>query len=436
MNNWFDQICIDERSQIAECLDHLIIEKNGVKIGIIGLAEEEWLNSVICLEEEDYEYTDFIKCAKQWCKKLREQGCDIIVALTHMRIPSDKKLTSKVHDLDLVLGGHDHCSTSLNINDTLLCKSGTDFRQFSNIEVLTNCTEAQMDAEPHESVINHDKNIIIRCNKVIVDNTIDPNPEMQSIIDVYWEDLAQKKEYIAGCSGESMDARFDQIRVRETNVCNFVADVVRYFAKTDVCLLNSGSFRTDEIISSGFIKWKHIDTLFPIVDPVIIILTSGANILSALENGVSATPKLEGRFPAISGIRITYDTSKEPGSRITDCKINGKPLNLKKLYTMATKRFLFKGKDGFDALEDSELLQGEDAGLVINTSLITFFKHMIKENNTFKSRLRGQTQACLEIANNHNEKDYVMTDDDGKDLKYHFYKFYPKVDGRLTDLNA
>ena len=35
------------------------------------------------------------------------QGADIVVALTHMRWPNDRKVAREV-DVDIVLGGHDH----------------------------------------------------------------------------------------------------------------------------------------------------------------------------------------------------------------------------------------------------------------------------------------------------------------------------------------
>lgn len=146
---------------LADTLDHVILEHAGVKIGIIGLAEEEWLGSIVGLEETDYEYEDFIKSGKKWCQKLREEGCEIIIALTHMRMPNDKKLTQKVDDLDLVLGGHDHCTACVNINDTMLCKSGTDFREFSIIKIRTNCSEEALNNESHDSVINFKKRLIM-----------------------------------------------------------------------------------------------------------------------------------------------------------------------------------------------------------------------------------------------------------------------------------
>ena len=38
----------------------------------------------------------------------RPQGCDYVIALTHMRTPNDVRLAESVDEIDLVLGGHDH----------------------------------------------------------------------------------------------------------------------------------------------------------------------------------------------------------------------------------------------------------------------------------------------------------------------------------------
>ena len=326
---------------LANTLDHLILEHEGVKIGLIGLAEVEWLDSIVSLEEEDYIFEDFVKSGKKWCEKLRESGCEIIIALTHMRMPNDKKLTSKVPDLDLVLGGHDHMSADININDTLLCKSGTDFREFSIIKIRMNCSEESLLSEPHESVINHKKQLIMSCSKTQITSDFEPDESLQKVIDGFWEDLNQKMDRPAGFSGVDLDARFGEVRSKETNIANFVADIVRYSSSADVAILNSGCLRTDGIIPAGVFKWKDVDTLFPIVDETVVIRVPGSSLLQALENGVSEVPKLEGRFPCISGVRIKYDPEKPAMSRITDCIVNGEPLHMKKLYSVATKEFLF-----------------------------------------------------------------------------------------------
>lgn len=43
------------------------------------------------------------------------QGCDYVIALTHMRTPNDIRLAENVDGIDLILGGHDHVYELLKV---------------------------------------------------------------------------------------------------------------------------------------------------------------------------------------------------------------------------------------------------------------------------------------------------------------------------------
>ena len=60
-----------------------------------------------------------------------------MVALTHMRVPNDRKLASMVPNVDFILGGHDHSYVAEIDENTgvFVIKSGTDFEEFSNIKI-------------------------------------------------------------------------------------------------------------------------------------------------------------------------------------------------------------------------------------------------------------------------------------------------------------
>ena len=64
--------------------------------------------------------------------------CDFVIALTHMRLPNDKILAASVKEIDLILGGHDHCYEVACDKDTgvFIVKSGTDFDDFSDMDLL------------------------------------------------------------------------------------------------------------------------------------------------------------------------------------------------------------------------------------------------------------------------------------------------------------
>lgn len=52
-----------------------------------------------------------------------------------MRVAQDKKLPQEVEGVDLVLGGHDHIIMEEFINEILVVKSGSNFKNLSVIQV-------------------------------------------------------------------------------------------------------------------------------------------------------------------------------------------------------------------------------------------------------------------------------------------------------------
>lgn len=56
------------------------------------------------------------------------------------------------------------------------------------------------------------------------------------------------------------------------------------------------------------------------VDPLTVLSITGRQLLDALENGVSQYPRLEGRFPQVSGFTFMFDPkrSRPSGHRIQE----------------------------------------------------------------------------------------------------------------------
>ena len=118
---------------------------------------------------------------------------------------------------------------------------------------------------------------------------------------------------------------------------------------------------------------------FPFEDPCVVIQCTGAAIIAALENGVSTYPALEGRFPQVSGIRFAFDPAKPQGTRCSEVEIAGAPVDLEKDYTLCTREYMVRGKDGFTSLLIEEhggvakSIIDEENGLLISTILRQYF---------------------------------------------------------------
>jgi 5'-nucleotidase len=109
---------------LAQGKRSLILDHAGVRIGLMGLVEREWLDTltlvrpsmvihfvaspVLTIFPGDLRYDDFIMTARTLAAELRAAGAQVVIALTHMRQPNDEALAAAVQDIDLVLGGHDH----------------------------------------------------------------------------------------------------------------------------------------------------------------------------------------------------------------------------------------------------------------------------------------------------------------------------------------
>lgn len=106
---------------------------NEMKIGLVGLVEREWLETLPTIDPNEVTYIDYVDAGTKLVTQLRKEGCDIIIALTHMRTPNDVKLAANCSGIDLILGGHDHVYEIKEVNGVKIVKSGTDFRQFSKI---------------------------------------------------------------------------------------------------------------------------------------------------------------------------------------------------------------------------------------------------------------------------------------------------------------
>jgi 5'-nucleotidase len=113
----------------------------------------------------------------------------------------------------------------------------------------------------------------------------------------------------------------------------------------DVCIINSGTLRSDCVHSAGSFKFRDLKKILPFADPVVMLLVSGRVLHEVLENGVSQYPKLEGRFPQVGGLTFQFDPSRPSGDRVdaSSVVVQGEPLEYERSYNLATKMYL---KDG------------------------------------------------------------------------------------------
>lgn len=213
-------------------------------------------------------------------------------------------------------------------------RSGSDFKQLSYVEAWK-----KQDGKWDFNIIRRD-----------VVSQIPQDPESVKLIESLTAKLKAKLDKPIGYTAAPLDARFTTVRTRESNMGNFVCDLMRFTYNGDCALMASGTIRGDQIYPPGLLRVKDIMNCFPFEDPIVVIKVTGKAVVEALENAVSKYPALEGRFPQVSNIEFEFDPEKPEGSRVNWTKIGGEPADMEKEYVMVTRGYMARGRDGYDSL--------------------------------------------------------------------------------------
>ena len=212
----------------------------------------------------------------------------------------------------------------------------------------------------------------------MIDSSVPEDPSTKAVVQTFLGVLGAEMDKKIGHSNVDLDARFSKVRTQETNVGNFVADVMRRGTSAEVAILNSGTLRADCIIPAGDLVMKDMVSILPMVDETCVIEMTGVQLVKALENGVSQYPRLEGRFPQVSGVEFTFDAAQDPGSRVVrdSVKVSGSPLADDQTVSVVTKAYLAKGKDGFDVFAQCKVLVDEENAPILPTLVRNTFTEL------------------------------------------------------------
>eukprot|EP00656_Telonema_subtile_P042859 TRINITY_DN4881_c0_g1_i6.p1 TRINITY_DN4881_c0_g1~~TRINITY_DN4881_c0_g1_i6.p1 ORF type:complete len:547 (-),score=137.40 TRINITY_DN4881_c0_g1_i6:196-1836(-) len=347
--------CRASGTRLANGLEYALLEWGGHLIGFIGLVEREWMATLATIDESEIDFEDFVDCGRRLARDLKEQkGVELVIALTHMRDPNDKRLAEEVPEIDLICGGHDHHYDvhSVSPHNTFVLKSGSDFRDLTELQLRwgdgTGRACTVQSTERHQVLLS-----------------MEEDQQLVAIVEAYTEQVGRSMEKQLGTTAVDLDSRFVVIRTSETNIGNWVCDVMRAGTNAEVAILNSGTLRADKIIPAGVLLMRDVLELLPMVDELCVLEVTGQQLVSILENSVCMYPKLEGRFLQVSGIQFEFDPTRDPGTRVLSVTVGDCPVVPEHKYSVVTKAYLVLGKDGYDMLPECPVLMDSEVAPVL-----------------------------------------------------------------------
>ncbi len=323
----------------VEGLDYLkpyiIRELNGIRLALIGIVTEDVPASTHPRNVAGLKFTSPVETVGKYMRELKNKT-DVIIVLSHIGYPADRVLAEKVKGIDVIVGGHSHTKITkpVSIGRTLIVQAWEHGKALGVLD-LTVKDGKIIKFEGHLEEIKPEKG---KEDKAAL-----------AIVNKYKERVDAVLNVRIGEAEVDLDG--ENVRRRETNLGNFIADIIRSSSGADVAMINGGGIRVS--IRKGEVRAKDIYSALPFDNYIVAIKLTGKQIKEALEHGVSGVENEEGRFPQVSGLTFKYSPSEKRGSRIKEIFIAGKPIDPDREYIVATNDFMAVGGDGYKAFGEA-----------------------------------------------------------------------------------
>lgn len=347
---------------------YVILEVGGEQIGIIGLVTPE--TEILSSPGPDLVFEhDLIDVTQSAVDELTEQGVDKIILLTHIGYEADLEVAQGVSGVDVVVGGHTNTFLS-NTYTGALGEYPTMLESASGDPVLVVQASTRTQYLGRLDV-EFDANGVLSSwegDAILLSRYIAPDAEVADLVAGLAEPIAELQAQPVGEAEVFLTGDRSVCRVEECNLGNLIADAMRADTGAQIAFMNGGGIRAS--IDEGEITLGEVLTVQPFQNLLSTFQLSGADVIAALENGVSrlqlnddgsvSRDGAEGRFLQVSGLRYTIDPTLEPGSRIVSVEVMNEageyePIDPEEVYSVASLNFVRTGGDGFTVLEENAI---------------------------------------------------------------------------------
>lgn len=334
-SNMFDP---QNNGNIEELATEVLVDKQGIKIGILSIINESVIEEYLL---HRVKVLDPFLSVQTKAAELRQRGADIVVLMHQLTYPFITDLLSDgVIDLSFTLvdiGKYSKQEASLN-NMIILDKQG--------------------DAALVKLTLSPDNNIIQIHKQEIELASLEKHPTINEHVQDYNQRLLAVLNEAVITIPEELDSRRVIIRTRQTPFTNLLADALKASAHAQIAIINAGVVRGNRVYQAGTTLTNlDIAAELPYRSRVAVINLKGRHLIEALENGFSLIENEKGRFPSVSGIKVTYNPQAKVGHRVKQVLFNDAPIELEQVYKVATTDYLADGGDGYMSLKQGVSVQ-------------------------------------------------------------------------------
>lgn len=212
------------------CDPYVIIEKAGIKIGIIGAIGSELESSIATAMVAPYEFKDPLPIVKEYTKKLRtELNCEIVVLAIHDNTLGTNQIFADLtgdYQIDAVFNGHTHSTyagDTMGSDNTIMpyIQSGSYGSNIGKIVIKYNKVNKKIVEGSSEN---------IKVSKSLSST----NSKLDEIVNKFNEKIKDVSEEVLGIAGTNID---------QITCARWAVNVIRDYSGCEIGFINNGGIR-------------------------------------------------------------------------------------------------------------------------------------------------------------------------------------------------
>ncbi|MDK4526982.1 bifunctional UDP-sugar hydrolase/5'-nucleotidase UshA [Kingella kingae] len=346
---------------------HVVINRGGLKFGVVGLTTEE----TSYLGNPDYtknvRFLPVAESAQRSLAQLNRQKVDVRIALTHLGYEHDVALAKALPagSFNAIIGGHSHTIACVDDKGELVSKYEPTQACHPNQQNGMAIMQAgewgkyigRADFEFKDGQSRLVSYQLIPINLKAKHTTADGKTEYRTIGAEYVPNaalLAKLKTYQdqgdkllgvkVGTATEEFNGKRELVRSQQMPLGQLIGRAQMERVQADVGVINSGNLR--DTLPAGDITYKHILKVQPFGNTVASVPLTGAKLRDYLQNIVHKK-KGEGAYPQLIGMKVQTCGAD---NTLTSILVKGKPLDDNQTYTLSVASYLAAGGDGYPVL--------------------------------------------------------------------------------------
>jgi 5'-nucleotidase len=342
--------------------------RDGARIAFLGVITPE--TPQLSSPGRNIRFTDPAEAATRAIAGIRASGPATIVLLSHLGLGADRRIAQQVAGIDAIIGGHSHTLLAAEPDadgpsPTLVDGRDRTVRIFQTGAYGRFLGQVDLD-------LAADGRIAAQGGSPI---PLGPAIAEDARVAALVADLARPLEETRRRPVGRLPAALPNAECRrgECALGNLVAEaMLAAIPGAEAAITNGGGLRAG--LPEGVVTLGDVLTVLPFGNTVAVMGLRGADLLAALEHGLSQGAGTAGRFPQVAGIRFAWDPTAPPGSRVRGLEVaqGGRfaPVDPGRVYRVVTNDFMRKGGDGYVMFRD-RALDPYDTGPVLDEVLAT-----------------------------------------------------------------